>query len=77
MLGDMGSGKIMMFVFVVDRLVKVYMVCVYYCKDDGEINQFVNIYWSFLWQFFKGWFSLKFVFRQWYKERESVLIDLM
>lgn len=75
MLGDMGSGKTMMSAFVADRLAKAHTACAHYCKDDGETNQLVNIYRSFLWQLLKGRPSLKPVFRQWYKERESAPID--
>ena len=77
MYGDMGCGKTFTVAYVVDYLrsdphktIKP-LVCSYFCKDDGEMNQVKNIFRSLLSQLLAAKESLRWHFHEWYRTRQG------
>ncbi|KAI7152975.1 hypothetical protein KC349_g8663 [Hortaea werneckii] len=77
MCGDMGFGKTYTMAFVREYLrsddftpVKP-LVCSYFCKDDGEMNQAKSIYRSLLRQLLAAKVSCRWATHQWLEERKA------
>ncbi|KAI7339920.1 hypothetical protein KC315_g994 [Hortaea werneckii] len=77
MCGDMGFGKTYTMAFVREYLrsddfapVKP-LVCSYFCKDDGEMNQAKSVYRSLLRQLLAAKVSCRWATHQWLEERKA------